>query len=549
MRRNLRAALSTIDLSARVRDAALLLLCATPAVAQVSGEDFRARAFAAYSAGKLAEASDLFMRLFHAGAADRDLLRTGAECLEKNQRFNDALDVLARGKKQFPDDEVFRVALARVYNLKAAGLLKSTGKLDTNAVFNFQDAIREAKELLATKPDNRDARLILANSYYTIGKWEEAKQQADELVKRFPAHPGGHIVLGDLAFEHFKLHRQKLNQKGADTTDATMQKVAGARESARNSYSEAIRLDPERLIAHYKLGDLCAWNGETKQALAHYRAALLLDPNAPVSHSWVASSLDPAARYAYYEQLGKDYLTKPGADKSKAALLVWYAANAQAAQKKYLEAEQLYTLSASFNPSYAQGHYYAMYYAYYNRKDQDAALLHAARYAAAAPIEFADLVRASSERESVTQLIDFLARQAMNKNNLPASRDLNRVLAALVDTADAWNNYAFMARESGQFDASEKAYRHALEIEPTSGQLMNDLAVILHFHKRTVESWREAERLYVAAGKAAKSVLADSRASKARKDSARVTVRDAGNNLRDLRALMKQFPKGPPKNK
>ena len=97
-----------------------------------------------------------------------------------------------------------------------------------------------------------------------------------------------------------------------------------------------------------------------------------------------------------------------------------------------------------------------------------------------------------------------------------------------------------MARESGKYEESEKAYRHALEIQPTSGQLMNDLGVILHFHKRTPEAWQEAEKLYLKADKAAQRVLDDANASAADRRTAQTTKRDANSNLRGLRRLMRR---------
>ena len=89
--------------------------------------DFRAQAFAAKEQGKLQVAADLFHKLFKAGAADREILVGGAWCMEKTGRYNDALDLLSRGKTKFPGSADFRVGIARVLNLQAASMLASTG--------------------------------------------------------------------------------------------------------------------------------------------------------------------------------------------------------------------------------------------------------------------------------------------------------------------------------------------------------------------------------------------------------------------------------------
>ena len=522
----------------RTHAVALMATVLVGAAIPAQTTDFRAQAFAAHRAGRHAEAADLLMKLYRAGATDRQTLEAAAKSLEEVGRFNDALDVLSRAKKHFSADPGFAVAMARCFSRKAHGLLKSTGKLDSHAAFNFQDAIRETRTVLKQHPDNRDARLILAHSLFTLGKWDETKKQSEELVRRFPKHPGGHILMGDLAFEHYKLMRERMTKPGADTSTEALRKVAGAREAARQSYRRAIELDARRTAAHRKLGDLCAWNGESKAALQSYRSALLLDPSVAVSHSWIGTHLGAKERYEFYKELGESYLKRPGADRKKAALFVWYAAGAQTARGQHAAAEKLYGLAVSLNPSYVQGHYYAMYSAWYYRKDEDAALRHAAAYAAAAPVPFADLVKVLPDkaRQDVTQLVRYLAARSMQQANAAASRDLNHVLAAIVDTADAWNNYAFMARESKQYAASEKAYRHALELEPTSGQLMNDLGVILHYHKNSEAAWREAEKLYRAAIRATKATLKSAKASNARKKIAAQSLKDATGNLAALRA-------------
>ena len=60
-------------------------------------------------------------------AADREILVGGAWCMEKTGRYNDALDLLSRGKTKFPGSADFRVGIARVLNLQAASMLASTG--------------------------------------------------------------------------------------------------------------------------------------------------------------------------------------------------------------------------------------------------------------------------------------------------------------------------------------------------------------------------------------------------------------------------------------
>ena len=155
-------------------------------VASLGAQDHRAEAAAAAARGDVAGAADLWTKLIEAGADDQEALVEGARCLEEAGRYNDALDVLARGKRKFPDEVAFRVALARVYNRKAADLLRSLGKMDSNIVFNFQDSVREAEDLLKTWPDNRDGRLILANALYRLNQPRKAWEVLHPKVSLFP---------------------------------------------------------------------------------------------------------------------------------------------------------------------------------------------------------------------------------------------------------------------------------------------------------------------------------------------------------------------------
>ena len=521
---------------------ATVLLVSITAISSPAQPDHRAKAFAAQKAGKTSIAADLFRQLYEAGADDRELLLAGSKCLETLGRYNDALNLLSRGKNRFPKQAEFRVGLARVFNLQAATMLASTGKMDNHVVFCFQDAIREGEDLLKISPENRDARLIVANSHYSLGEWDKVRPHAQELVKRFPNHPGGHIIMGDLAFEHYKLLRQRAATEGADNSKAAMQKIVGARESARDSYAQAIKLDNKRGAAHRKLGDVYAWNGQTDQALTKYGNALLLNPRASVPHTWISTNVTPEQCSKFYEDLGKRFLASSPANKKPAAVFAWYCAAAATAAKKFAKAESLYEVAIQLDPMFRKGYYFAMYSAYFYRDNEKDAMRFAVAYAMIAPKEFSDIVRSvpDDQRDPITQLIKYLAKKSLDNRMASACRVLNHVLAGILDTTNAWNNYAFMARESGKYGESEKAYRHALEIQPTSGQLMNDLGVILHFHKRTPEAWQEAEKLYIKAGKAAQRVLQDTSSSAVDRETAQTTKRDANSNLRDLHKLMKQ---------
>src|SRR5690606_25681694 len=128
-------------------------------------------------------------------------------------------------------------------------------------------------------------------------------------------------------------------------------------------------------------------------------------------------------------------------------------------------------------PDAKSAHYYCFLCAYH-LKDFDDAESHAASYARASAPAFADVPRALSatERVQIAAMVQYLGDRAYEQKRIENSRDLNHVTACLKDSADAWNNHAFLCRETNQYESAYASYQHAIPKEPTSPQLWNDAA-------------------------------------------------------------------------
>jgi tetratricopeptide (TPR) repeat protein len=148
----------------------------------------RAQAFKAKQNREFSKAGDLFLKLQKLDPTDPEPYLLAGECLEKSKRYNDALDVLEAGRKRFPAELRFSVGIARSYNLKGHEVLNTSGKFDNFVLFTLQDCVREAEGVLQKHPDNRDMRLILAQTLYTLRELDKCKTNSEELVKRFPDH-------------------------------------------------------------------------------------------------------------------------------------------------------------------------------------------------------------------------------------------------------------------------------------------------------------------------------------------------------------------------
>ncbi|MHC4896374.1 MAG: tetratricopeptide repeat protein [Planctomycetota bacterium] len=538
----------------------------------------RAQAFKAKQNREFSKAGDLFLKLQKLDPTDPEPYLLAGECLEKSKRYNDALDVLEAGRKRFPAELRFSVGIARSYNLKGHDVLNTSGKFDNFVLFTLQDCVREAEGVLQKHPDNRDMRLILAQTLYTLRELDKCKTNSEELVKRFPDHPGGYILLGDLAYQEYVGLVQASRQQGADTSKEAMQKIAAARDLAKERYTKALSLDRNRVVAHRKLGDVHAWNGDRMGALAKYADALRLDPTTGVSHTWIKANFGADKRYAFYTKAAEAHLKLPTPDKKKAALLTWHAAIARYDERKWQEAEDLFLACVTANQDYVNSYYWAMWSAIQGDAKGRAAG-HCASFATVAPIAFADVIRQiepKTSRDSTIQQLDQFALEAYQRRRLAAARDISHVLAAVLDTADKWNNYAFLCRETRIYKESLAAYENALQVEPDDAQLLNDAAVILDYHLGTADQVRRAERvhkrlmktrrmiayespaldakslqeqakanlrraaeMYKEAAKLADKALRAGKVKKEDRERIRTARRDARNNLRKLRERLK----------
>ena len=128
-------------------------------------------------------------------------------------------DVLENSAKRMPEQPELRAMIARTLILKAEGQAQQSG-YDVHTLMLFEDAAREAKRAVKQAPGHRDARLILAQALYQLGRPFEAREQAREALQRFPDHPGGAMLLARLSFDEFRNVKQSLlNETYADQNE------------------------------------------------------------------------------------------------------------------------------------------------------------------------------------------------------------------------------------------------------------------------------------------------------------------------------------------
>lgn len=514
--------------SAAMAAAALLLgamlVAQDPAPATPSPHE---RAFAAERQGRWADAADGFLALRAGEPHNAEWVIHAGKCLARAARYREAIELLDAARRDFAGVDEIPAALA------FALLLQAENDPDLmHPEIPLADAAEIAQQVLARLPDDEDTRLVLAQTLYLQGHREEARAQAEEAARRHPQRAGAPTILGRIALDALRgrLAAAAAGQPLDDDLDN-----ATLAEQARAAFAKAAAADPTRAHPHVALGELAWLLDQPDEARHHLQEALARDPEVRVDHAKLVGGLDLAARRDWYAATRARYEALPDHQPAKAATLRFYEGVASYQLGDWRAAADSFAVAVRDNPAASNSLYYLAMSAY-NLGDQDAAEEHAAAYAAISAPGFADVIRALSgdQRGAVGAVVRFLGDRAYQGGRIARSRDLNHVTACLMDTADAWNNYAFLCRETGRFDEALTAYEYALQKEPDSPQLLNDTGVVLHRHLGSPQQLDRARLLYQRAIAAADKVLAARDTSAAARDQANTAKANAEANLRDL---------------
>ncbi|MCK5945617.1 MAG: tetratricopeptide repeat protein [Planctomycetes bacterium] len=526
--------------------ALLLLLTGLPAqgetepapvvVTQQERNELRAAAYRAENEGRFGDAADAFLKL-SAAAPDRiDWVVAAGRCLGRSGRFGDAIDLLDHSRKRFPGAVEINAMLARTLLLQTE---RDPGMVHPEVL--WAEAAGIAEEVLTRDPSHADSRLLLAQARYLLGQWDEAQRVADEAVRRHPDRPGAYVLVGRLATDRMRLLLQRLEKTGADDRERAdlVARLHEQRRKARAAFEQAAALDPTRAHPHVALSQLASLDGKHDQAKRHLHDALAIDPETSVDHAALTEGMDWQARLDFYRDLRTRFLALselPKVERArKAAALRFHEARALLDGLKFQQALQAFLAVKQSDPSAHNADYYAFLCAYH-LQDYDAAERYAATFAARSAPGFADVLRAlpTSQRVQIAAMVQFLGDRAYQAERIEHSRDLNHVVACLKDSADAWNNHAFLCRETGAFERAFTSYQYAIDREPDSPQLWNDGGVVLHYHLPTPENRAKAREMYGKAIELAAAVLASPKASAAQKASAEEARRNARLNLAEL---------------
>lgn len=516
---------------ARLAFVALLGAAIAQEPAQTQG-NLRERAAAAENRGAFSEAADLYLELCKADPRRAEWTLAAGRCLGSSGRFREAIDFLESKRSAFAPLPDVPALLARTYLLRV--------ERDPGVVMpevDYHEAATLAEAILKGDPDHLDGRLILAQARYALGDRAGARQAAEEASKRHPEHPGSHVLTGRIAYDDYRAAKAQFEAERPEEPrrGELVTAIDAARKRAQSAFTHAARIDPTRSFPHVMLGDIAARDRDIPATLRHWGAALAADPDARVDHEWIRAEQPPAERRAFYDVARTTYESKTPHDLAKSATLRFYAGLALYESAAWKDAKAEFEAARSQNPDYTNvGYYVAM--CCWRLEDQDGAEQNAAALARESAKAFADILRklTPEERSDVADVIRYLGDRAWKDGRRDESRDLNHVIACLQDSADAWNNYAFLCRETKRFDEAFVGYQHALEREPDSPQLWNDAAVVLHYHMGGEQNLSRARAMYERALELAKAQIADGTATQLVRDRASRAKQDATANLEAL---------------
>ena len=323
-----------------------------------------------------------------------------------------------------------------------------------------EDAQKRLSEMLALAPNNVDI-LDLALTKLRLGKPEEAAEELEQALAKFPAHLQSSVDLAKL----------KLTQKD----------LAGAQQVLQN----ALKATPQSANAALALGRFYLFSGKQEQAQAEVHRALQIDPNngpALLSLAGIQFSSGHAdeAERTYrqisrlpdknYKPLHAAFLYRTGKREAATAEFEKLAKEApDDCAAKTADAERVLTAALQKNPKDAEAllqrsQLYLVAGKYTEAENDLRQVLHFQTDSAAAHYYLARVYRASgaslNQRQELTEALrlnpNLLDARVELARQLIASKGAGTALEVMNETPEAqrktmpaivWRNWALLASE------------------------------------------------------------------------------------------------------
>ena len=188
----------------------------------------------------------------------RKIALDGVRCAMTLHQPDSALEFLHLLAREFPQDpDALYVAIHAYSDLSASS----------------------SQELARTAPSSYQAHELLAESFESQGKWEDAEKEYRGILKQNPNLPG----------IHFRLGRALLSVPNPSPDAAA---------EAKKEFEQELQIDPNNAGAEYVLGELARQSQQWDEAVKHFSHAAKLDSQFGEAFLGLGSSLLSEKQYA-----------------------------------------------------------------------------------------------------------------------------------------------------------------------------------------------------------------------------------------------------------
>ncbi len=436
--------------------------------------------------------------------------------LEQND-FDSAIAKLEPAAASHPKSSALWRLLGEA-TLMQADALASQGISATLIVASYRDAADQIGRAIALEKPSAESYALLARAQFQGGQIPESAETAQRAVALEPRNVAHYLMLGGIRYQLY------VEDQGNKELLA----------SARATYFQAIEVDPKSTDALNGMAYCDAIAGQDLKAVESYERSLRLEPAQSGVHTTVFQILGKDGDYNDLVELYARLLP----DHSESAALHYYRGYALLSNGQLSEAELAFFTAISKDESYAE---------WVRPQLAQAKLQEAQRFIEddskrAEKLTLAAL-KTDPQNDSVRQMINFLGGKYFTMEDNAGGADFfQKVVEIETENADWWNNYALLARDAERYEDSYGAYKEALRLNPEDPRLLNDTALIQHYHLK--KDLAEARRLYKKAIELATAQLEDPFLGDDQRGELEVALEDAQTNLERLDNKGRRRPRG-----
>lgn len=456
--------------------------------------------------GRALEAEAVFAKV---AAADQDSARTRMWVLRAwmdQGRSNDTLDALDEwnrsGKKGQDLDYLYGMAFAR----RAEGML-AEGVTDSSVEMNFVDATQLLKQSLeADAARYHDAWLPLARAGWFTQELDTAAWAAETAVKIEAENPEAWLTRARIAMSRFVI-AEGSEAGGPAAEEAWAQAIESFTRGLAQLGAEQ---KAERARASTELGNAWLWRQKGAEATEAYAVAIATSPATfDYGQSWqllASLPVDPEGQAGFLPMLerARERMESAGTLQDPAAgTLLWWLGWARFNDGRFAASEEAFQRGLALAPEFTNAWFYIGLARHYGKDSAGAMEAMHKGWDADPATMVSTVANAGGAQRAFESLLAWNASQEPPRN-LDAAFLAEMLANAQPDQARHWNNLGLFLRDEGErleveayknktpepdaalladlYGRSFEAYQKALALTPEDPQVINDTALMLHYH-------------------------------------------------------------------